>query len=141
MTTIFVFGSNLAGRHGAGAARTARLQHGAIYGMGVGRTGDSYAIPTLDGQLRKLQLYQIGNYVSDFCDYAKANEHLTFYVTRLGCGLAGFTDAEIAPLFKGVSKNCILPVEWLEYLSDEDRVTVQHHHWEQDQLEAAHGRA
>lgn len=121
MTSIFVFGSNLAGRHGAGAALTARLYHGAVYGHGIGRTGNAYAIPTKDGRpgtpnLRDpaatLPLNQIAIYVQDFLKYAHANPNLTFDVTRIGCGLAGYTDSQIAPLFKGAPNNCNLPEGW-----------------------------
>lgn len=133
MTRIFVFGSNLAGRHGAGAAKEARLKHGAVYGEGIGRTGNAYAIPTLDGQLRKLQLNRIRSHVIEFRHYAKDHPELEFYVTRIGCGLAGFHDNHIAPMFHSLPSNCILPVEWLQYLSEEDAARVQHHHWEDEQ--------
>lgn len=109
---IFVFGSNLAGRHGKGAALCARRQHGAEYGVGVGRTGQAYAIPTKDTQLQTLSLSVIASYVADFLDYARNHPELTFNVTRIGCGLAGYSDHEIAPLFEGAPTNCILPGEW-----------------------------
>ena len=110
--TIFVFGSNLAGRHGKGAALTAKMYHGAIYGQGIGRQGNSFAIPTKDENLRVLTLKQIEFYVAAFLAYANANPELTFNVTRVGCGLAGYTDAQIGPMFKGAPSNCILPEGW-----------------------------
>ncbi|MGL5776233.1 MAG: A1S_2505 family phage non-structural protein, partial [Aeromonas veronii] len=106
---IFVFGSNLAGRHGKGAAKCARDVHGAVYGVGRGRTGNAYAIPTKDEFIRTLPLYRIMGYVGEFIEYAKTNPELTFVVTRIGCGLAGYRDWEIGPMFKGVPGNCIMP--------------------------------
>lgn len=134
--SIFVFGSNLAGRHGAGAARTARLEHGAQYGIGEGRTGNSYAIPTLDGRLQKLQLSRIEQAVDDFIDYTWRNEKLNFFVTRIGCGLAGFKDSEIAPMFRRASPNCILPIEWKPYLDDDVCAQVSFHRWDEEQQQA-----
>lgn len=101
MPAIFVFGSNLAGRHGKGAALAARRQYGAEYGVGVGLTGDAYAIPTKSATLTTLPLAHIAGHVDDFLAYARAHPELTFNVTRVGCGLAGYTDAQIAPLFAG----------------------------------------
>lgn len=109
---IFVFGSNLAGRHGAGAALFARQYHGAIYGQGVGRQGESYAIPTKDSDLRTLPLREIKTYVLAFLDYAREHSELKFQVTRVGCGLAGYTDGDISPMFKGAPDNCVLPEGW-----------------------------
>lgn len=115
MTQIFVFGSNLAGRHGKGAALEARLKHGAKYGVGRGRTGDSYAIPTKDEMLNVLPLTTIHMQVVLFMAYAKAHPQLTFNVTRIGCGLAGYIDSQIAPMFKGAPINCNLPEGWRDY--------------------------
>lgn len=109
---IFVFGSNLAGRHGKGAALTAHREYGAVYGAGVGRTGNAYAIPTKDRSLKTLPLEKILMYVKDFLTYASVRLDLQFRVTRIGCGLARYTDAQIAPMFKGASNNCHLPEEW-----------------------------
>jgi hypothetical protein len=113
---IFVFGSNLAGRHGKGAALYARQHHGAIYGQGVGRQGNSYAIPTKDENLRTLPLVDIAQYVEKFLRYASHYSELKFEVTRIGCGLAGYTDKQIAPMFSNATPNCYLPEEWKEYL-------------------------
>ena len=92
---IFVFGSNLAGMHGGGAARTARLYFGAVMGNGDGPQGQSYAIPTMQGGVKTIRPY-----VNKFIDYAKAHPEQTFLVTPIGCGIAGFTPDEIAPLFE-----------------------------------------
>ncbi len=109
---IFVFGSNEAGRHGAGAAKFAVEHHGAIYGQGVGLQGDSYGIPTKDRGMRTLPLCVILPYVREFVGYARGRPDLYFNVTRIGCGLAGYTDQEIAPLFFDAPDNCHLPDGW-----------------------------
>lgn len=108
---IFVFGSNLAGRHGKGAALYAKNFHGAKYGVGVGRTGNSYAIPTKDERIRTLPLAQIAKYVAEFLDYAREHQHLEFEVTKIGCGLAGYSEHEIKPMFSNAPINCHLP-DW-----------------------------
>ena len=109
---IFVFGSNLAGRHGKGAALTAKIEHDAVYGIGEGPTGRAYAIPTKDEKLKVRSLDSIERSVDNFLTYAELNEDLVFQVTRIGCGLAGYSDEEIAPFFEGAPDNCILPIEW-----------------------------
>jgi len=113
---IFVFGSNLAGRHGKGAALTARRKYGAKYGQGVGRQGESYAIPTKDGLLRTLPLSVINGYVEDFLEYARDNPHELFLVTKIGCGLAGYTSEQIAPMFRSATTNCIFDTEWIKLI-------------------------
>lgn len=112
MSRIFVFGSNLAGRHGRGAALCARRDYGAIYGVGMGRTGEAYAIPTKDRNLRTLPLEDIKVHVDRFLDYARAHPELRFNITRIGCGLAGYKDHQIAPLFVNAPDNCDLPYPW-----------------------------
>jgi hypothetical protein len=92
---IFVFGSNLHGMHGGGAARIAYEEFGAIWGQGVGLQGQSYGIPTMHGGVDVIKPY-----VDEFVNFAKSHPELKFLVTRIGCGIAGFTDEEIAPLFK-----------------------------------------
>lgn len=92
---IFVFGSNLAGAHGGGAARAAMNKFGAIWEQGVGLQGQSYAIPTMQGGVETIKPY-----VDEFIEFAKAHPEMKFLVTRIGCGIAGFKDDEIAPLFK-----------------------------------------
>jgi hypothetical protein len=113
---IFVFGSNLSGIHGAGAARAAMDFYGAEWGVGIGRTGESYAIPTKsEGITRTLSLLEILPFVEDFVSYTQKNPDLKFWVTRVGCGLAGHYDGDIAPMFFGAI-NCSFPEEWKEYL-------------------------
>ena len=92
---IFVFGSNIEGMHGGGAARIAYEEFGAIWGKGVGLQGQSYGIPTMHGGVDVIKPY-----VDEFVNFAKSHPELKFLVTRIGCGIAGFTDEEIAPLFK-----------------------------------------
>lgn len=91
---VFVFGSNLAGMHGGGAAYVAFRKFGAVMGCGVGLRGQSYAIPTMQGGVETIKPY-----VDEFIAFAAAHPELFFYVTRIGCGIAGFRDKEIAPLF------------------------------------------
>lgn len=108
---VFVFGSNLNGYHGGGAARTANNKFGAIWGQGVGLQGQSYAIPTMQGGVDTIKPY-----VDQFIDFAKKHTELFFYVTRIGCGIAGFNDGDIAPLFleaMGVDNIC-LPESFVE---------------------------
>lgn len=111
---VFVFGSNLAGRHGAGAARWARENRGAK--TGVGRQGNSYAIPTKDRDLRPLSLLTINMHVQSFITYARIFPDLTFQVTPIGCGLAGYKPEQIAPMFRGAPPNCQLPPEFLKVI-------------------------
>lgn len=116
MTEIFVFGSNLAGRHGRGAARAAWKDHGALAGKGFGPMGKSYAIPTKDERLRVLALYEIKPYVDSFLAYAQDNPDLRFRLTPIGCGLAGYKYEQIAPMFRGAPKNVIIPEEFAPIL-------------------------
>ena len=106
---IFVFGSNLRGMHGGGAAYIAHRKFGAIMGQGVGLQGQSYAIPTMQGGVETIKPY-----VEEFIEFAKAHQNLTFLVTRIGCGIAGFTDDEISPLFEEAHdvENIVLPPGW-----------------------------
>ncbi|WP_298952075.1 hypothetical protein [uncultured Methylobacterium sp.] len=110
--TVFVFGSNLAGRHGKGAALTAKLRHGAIQGQGEGLQGQSYGIPTKDESVRTLPLDRIEWHVIRFLQFARDRPDFRFFVTRIGCGLAGYHDDEIAPFFAAAPDNCILPAGW-----------------------------
>jgi hypothetical protein len=114
---IFVFGSNLAGRHGKGAALAARREHGAVYGQGEGPQGFAYAIPTKDAHLNTLPLDAIAAHVDAFTRYAAANPRLVFQVTPIGCGLAGYRPAQIAPMFHAAPANCELPPEFIAVLS------------------------
>lgn len=115
---IFVFGSNLAGRHGAGAAKFARLYHGAKYGQGVGLQGNSYAIPTKDENIQTLPLECISQYVMQFLYFADANPDLEFCVTPIGCGLAGYTPEQIAPMFRHSPNNVKLPQEFIDVIQN-----------------------
>ena len=114
--SVFVFGSNEAGRHGAGAAQLALGQFGARYGMGFGPCGQSFAIPTKDWRLGTLPLLAIQHYVERFIAYASTMPKTTFYVTKIGCGLAGYIPADIAPMFSHAGENVILPKEFQEQL-------------------------
>lgn len=116
MTEIFVFGSNLAGRHGRGAAKAAVKEYGAIYGQGEGLQGNSYAIPTKDYFIRALTLEDIRLGVRTFLRCAAANPSLIFRLTPIGCGLAGYTPKDIAPMFEAAPANVILPEEFKEVL-------------------------
>ena len=109
---VFVLGSNLAGRHGAGAARFAREHRGAVYGQSTGHQGNSYALPTCDRNFKGLPLDHILAHVLSFLDYAEQHPELTFEVTRVGCGLAGHSEKNIAPMFKDAPPNCLLPEGW-----------------------------
>lgn len=115
MTKIFVFGSNRAGRHGKGAALFAKNHRGAIYGQGFGRQGNSFAIPTKDENLKTLPLASIELGVLAFLLYADEHPELEFEVTRIGCGLAGYSEEEIAPMFANAPKNCHLPKGWRKF--------------------------
>lgn len=110
---IFVFGSNLQGMHGGGAARAAYRKFGAIMGCGVGLQGQSYAIPTMQGGVETIRPY-----VDDFIAFARTHRELKFLVTRIGCGIAGFRDEEIAPLFRAAlhEPNIYLPQEFVDCL-------------------------
>ena len=113
---VFVFGSNLAGMHGGGAARAAYQRFGAVMGQGVGLQGQSYAIPTMQGGVETIQPY-----VDEFIDFAKAHPELKFLVTPIGCGIAGFRVAEIAPLFAAAIdvENVILPRPFVNIIEKE----------------------
>lgn len=119
---IFVFGSNLEGFHGKGAAKEALDHHGAIMGNSEGLQGNSYAIPTkgklnpLTRRFSRLELWQIEAHVSVFKMFAHSRPDLTFRVTKIGCGLAGHRYADIAPMFKGSPGNVKLPVEFQQVI-------------------------
>ena len=108
---IFVFGSNLAGAHGGGAARIAYEKFGAIWGQGVGLQGQSYGIPTMHGGTDKIKPY-----VDQFIEFASQHPEYTFLVTKIGCGIAGFIIGEMAPLFAQAItlENVVLPKEFVE---------------------------
>ena len=116
---IFVFGSNELGFHGSGAAKTALLHYGAVYGKSYGHYGNSFAIPTKDRDIQTLPLETIKMYVQGFLAYARGHRKAKFKVTRIGCGLAGYTNEQIAPLFKGATINCFFDSAWRPYLGDD----------------------
>ena len=112
---IFVFGSNLAGNHAGGAARVAYLRFGAVWGQGVGIQGSSYAIPTMQGGVETIKPY-----VDEFVIFAEQHPELHFWVTRIGCGIAGFRDEEVAPLFLQALSlpNVSLPEKFFRVLTE-----------------------
>lgn len=118
---IFVFGSNEAGIHGAGAARTALLEHGAVYGQGFGHFGHSFAVPTKCFLIKPLSLMTISKYIHKFLEYTYAHPELKFQVTQLGCGLAGNNAADIAPMFIGGHFNIWYDAEWKDFLTDDSK--------------------
>ncbi len=113
---IFVFGSNETGIHGAGAAYHARCYYGATWGTAEGMSGQSYAIPTKDKNIKTLHLVEIQWYVERFLSFAEAHPDMRFFVTAIGTGLAGYKHSDIAPLFKGAPDNCRIPPEWSEFV-------------------------
>lgn len=118
---IFVFGSNEGGKHGAGAARFARQCKGAEQGVGVGPTGDCFAIPTKDKTIQHtLDLDTISDYICVFMSYAASNPDLNFQITQIGCGLAGLKARDIAPMFEDCAglPNCYFDRAWQEYLPE-----------------------
>lgn len=112
---VFVFGSNLEGQHGGGAALTAYKRFGAVWGKGVGHYGQTYGIPTMHGGVEAVRPY-----VDEFLRYAAAHPELRFLVTRIGCGIAGFRDSDIAPLFAAAvdAPNIVLPRSFAELLAE-----------------------
>ena len=122
---VFVFGSNLAGMHGGGAAYVAFKKFGAVMGCGVGLRGQSYAIPTMQGGVETIKPY-----VDEFIAFAGKHPELFFYVTRVGCGIAGFRDKDIAPLFAGAVglENVCLPKGWNKYLDIWERLYFRSTH-------------
>ena len=119
---VFVFGSNLAGSHGGGAARLAYNRFGAVWGKGVGLQGQSYAIPTMHGGVDAIKPY-----VDEFISFAKLHPELIFLVTKIGCGIAGFKDEEIAPLFAAAIdvENIILPKSFVCVISTAERYATE----------------
>lgn len=115
MANVFVFGSNLAGRHGKGAALFAKQHYGAEYGIGQGRTGNAYAIPTKGYQLNILSLERIQNFIREFIAYAENNPDDIFLLTPIGTGLAGYDKTEIFGIIRNCSplpSNVVFTKEW-----------------------------
>lgn len=123
-STVFVFGSNQAGRHGKGAALFAKEEFDARYGVGEGLSGRAYGIPTKDFNIRTRALPDIAESVSKFLSYAKKHSKTTFFVTRIGCELAGYSDVDIAPMFSSAPSNCILPAAWAHHAGRKVKSTV-----------------
>ena len=118
---IFVFGSNLAGVHGAGAAKFALEQRGAVWGTGWGMQGQSFAVPTKDRQIKTLDLGRISTFVNEFILQARIHNDYKdthFQVTCLGCGLAGLKHENIAPMFINAPDNCYFDTLWQPWLGD-----------------------
>lgn len=116
---VFVFGSNEGGFHGAGAAKQAKEQFHAQVGVGFGLTGRCFAIPTKDGYIRTLSLPVINKYVELFLDFAHRHPDLTFLLTPIGCGLAGYSPKDIAPMFdRTLPSNVVLPKEFTDIHGD-----------------------
>ena len=120
---IFVFGSNLSGIHGAGAARFAHRNKGAVMGKGIGLQGQSYALPTKGLKISFMPLNEVEVHIDAFKDFAMDHPNMEFQVTQIGCGLAGFTKEQIAPLFKSSPSNCYFDMEWQPLLGD------SHNYW------------
>lgn len=130
---VFVFGSNLSGVHGAGAAKFALQKRGAVLGVGVGLQGCSYALPTkgLAPALPVLPLGQVIQHASDFKKFASENPSYVFQLTAVGCGLAGYKNEEIAPLFMGCSQNVLMPPEWRGLVPDRN---LEEHYWTYEEI-------
>ncbi len=107
--TVFVFGSNMAGTHAGGAAKIALQHFGAMRGVGRGWAGQSFAIPTMNEHLQQMPLSQIEHYIDDFKIYVKNHANTKFFITAVGCGVAGYKVEEIAPMFKGIGHHVIFP--------------------------------
>jgi hypothetical protein len=126
---IFVFGSNLSGVHGAGAAKAAHKYFGAEWGNPHGRQGNSYAIPTKNASISTtLPLPAIRDFVIEFAQYALSHPELEFFITRVACGLAGCKDSQIAPMFRDAGccelQNCSFPSPWQQYLVDDTQSPI-----------------
>ena len=116
---IFVFGSNLAGIHGAGAAKYAMLELSARPREGIGMTGHCYALPTCRMPGEPLPLDIIEKFINDFIEFALSNPSIRFFVSAVGCGIAGFSEEQIAPYFANAPNNCDLPPNWREWQKNE----------------------
>ncbi len=130
---IWVFGSNLKGIHGKGAAKVARVNFRAEYGVGDGPTGRAYAIPTKDRQIKSLPLADIAASVARFLEYAAQQPKTRFFVTAIGTQLAGYSNDQIGPMFADAPANCALPAQWRVYgtqprraiAPDQDKTTLR----------------
>lgn len=123
---IFVFGSNKAGIHGAGAAKYALQHHGAIWGLGEGFAGNSYALPTKGFQIETIPILEIKYAVDRFIQFAQEHPNGLFQVTRVGCGLGGKNDSDIAWMFREAPDNCHFDSHWKPWL---DTHNVKRMYW------------
>ena len=124
---IFVFGSNLAGRHGRGAALVAARQHGAIYGQGEGRMGNAYALPTKNHRIQTMPVNQIEEHVRRFLTYAEAHPDEEFQVTQIGTGLAGLPKHVMARMFLSGPPNLLFDLAWKPWLDPDARYWGTYH--------------
>ena len=124
--TTFVFGSNLAGTHAGGAAKIALQHFGAIKGVGRGWAGQSYAIPTMNEHLQQMPLSQIESYIDDFKIYTKNHPKMKYFITAVGCGVAGYKVEEIAPMFKGISHNVTFSISFRPFVEKTLPKLTQH---------------
>lgn len=115
---IFVFGSNLSGIHGAGAAKHAFDKLGAEWGVGEGMTGKCYALPTKGKKIQFIPLSEVREAIDRFMLHARFSDE-EYQVTQVGCGLGGFTSEQIAPFFRDAPENCFFDEAWREYLGDD----------------------
>lgn len=122
---VFVFGSNLAGLHRGGAAKIAKDRFGALQGIGRGWSGQSFAIPTLNEHFQPMPLSQIAHYIDDFKIYTNNHPQQTYFVTSVGCGGAGYQPKDIAPLFKGISNNVILPIRFKNFVEEDYKLQLR----------------
>lgn len=123
---IFVFGSNMAGIHGAGAAKYARFHKQAKLGVGEGLTGQAYALPTKDHKIQCISVAEIHEAVIRFQDFARANPDMEFQVTRVGCGLGGHQDSRIAIMFLDSPDNCYFDTVWQPYF---EKLSQKMNYW------------
>jgi hypothetical protein len=117
---VFVAGTNLDGIHGAGSAKYARDHEGLLLGVGRGLSGNSYALPTVGHGFARMSLPQVAVEIGRFIEVAAQHPDLPFKVTRVGCNLAGFTDAQIAPLFADAPDNCLFDAAWEKWLPNKE---------------------
>lgn len=121
----FVLGSNLRGRHGAGAAKIAVEFFGLKEGHAEGLCGQSYALPTRNHAIKTLPPLQIAHHVIKFLTFARANPKLKFLITPIGTGLAGMSDILIAPMFRDLPENCAVHEDWVPFIAHEKAIDIE----------------
>lgn len=124
--SVFVFGSNLRGIHGKGAALTARRCFGAQLGVGEGMTGQSYALPTKESPYLTLPLAIIDQHVQRFLLFAQEHQDKKFVISPIGTKNAGYKDADIAPMFQRLPTNCCVTKSWLAFIAHQTAFDVTH---------------